>query len=303
MADAAPEVYRWLPGLSPERQNRVQQIYESLPTGADAADPMAYVTGLVLHRRLRAGGWTLLNPRRGRTLLRLARRVRRHGPPGALVDCGCYHGGSTALLAAGAPDREVWAFDSFAGLPPSSAVDGAASEAWVGGCVGDPARVRDAVARHARLDRLHIREGWFEDTLAPTAQEIGRIALLHCDSDWHDSVRLTLDVLYGSVEPGGYVVVDDYGAWPGARRAVDEFRAAVGDHAPLHSIDYTGVWWRKPDLRQSGVVAVARALMPRFAQTAAVSRRSGRESAPSARRSPAKAIAPPTSGSQNRMSR
>jgi hypothetical protein len=40
-------------------------------------------------------------------------------------------------------------------------------------------------------------------------------------------------------------VIDDYGTWPGAKRATDEFRSEQGDHARLRRIDHTGRYWRK----------------------------------------------------------
>jgi O-methyltransferase len=69
--------------------------------------------------------------------------------------------------------------------------------------------------------------------------------VLHADGDFYDSVRLTLETFYPKVVSGGYVVIDDYGGFVGARRATDEFRRehAVGE--PLGRIDYTGVYWCK----------------------------------------------------------
>ena len=98
--------------------------------------------------------------------------------------------------------------------------------------------------RFADPGRLHLVKGWFEHTL-PAANEVERIAVLHCDGDWYESVRLTLEVFYPRVSPGGFVVIDDYGTWPGARRATDEYRAFVGDRRRLRRIDHTGRYWRK----------------------------------------------------------
>ena len=75
---------------------------------------------------------------------------------------------------------------------------------------------------------------------------IGRVAVLHCDGDWYESVRLTLSTFYPQVSPGGYVVSDDYGAWSGARQATDEYRREAGVSAPLSPVDHTGRFWRKP---------------------------------------------------------
>jgi hypothetical protein len=196
--------------------------------------------------------YTMLYPLRGRALLRFARHAERDQIPGALVDCGTYNGGSTALLSAGAPRREVWAFDSFEGLPEPSDRDADGhltdeEKQWVTGlCLGSEERLREAVARFGELSRLHVRRGWFEDSLPAARDEIGPIAVLHCDCDWYDSISITLQTLYPNVSSGGVIVIDDYGAVPGAGRATRDFRASVEDTAPLIRVDQTGYYWRKP---------------------------------------------------------
>jgi O-methyltransferase len=54
-------------------------------------------------------------------------------------------------------------------------------------------------------------------------------------------------MLYSKVSPGGYVIVDDYGAIQGCKKAVDEFRGRQRIPAPLQHIDWTGVYWQKPE--------------------------------------------------------
>jgi O-methyltransferase len=178
--------------------------------------------------------------------MRLAADVERRGVPGSLVDCGVWNGGSTVLLALGAPNREAWAFDSFAGLPAPGPRDGGDSQAHTGACVGSADSVRAAFARFAPNASVHVRAGWFKDTFPDAADQIGQVAVLHVDGDWYESVRLTLEVFYPKVPAGGYIVVDDYGTWPGARSATDEFRRQVGDDARLVKIDHTGRYWKRP---------------------------------------------------------
>jgi O-methyltransferase len=153
------------------------------------------------------------------------------------------------MMAVAAPDRDVWAFDSFSGLPEPAEVDGRRSFEFAGACVGSEEKLREGIRRYADPDRLQVRAGWFEDTLADAAREIDAVAVLHCDGDWYDSVRLTLEVFYPLVSPGGFVVIDDYGTWPGAKRATDEYRRAVGDRGRLRRIDHTGRYWRKAAAR------------------------------------------------------
>jgi O-methyltransferase len=187
----------------------------------------------------------MTSSRRGRALHRLARRIDRDAVPGALVDCGVWNGGSTILLSDAAPERDVWAFDSFEGLPAAGPLDGPDSAAWTGECQGAEETLREGFRRYASPERLHVVKGWFDETFPTAVGEVGRVALLHADGDWYDSVLLTLRTFYPRVSPGGYVVIDDYGAWPGAKRAVDEFRREVGETAPMASADFTGRYWRK----------------------------------------------------------
>jgi hypothetical protein len=49
-----------------------------------------------------------------------------------------------------------------------------------------------------------------------------------------------MEHLYPRLSEGGVLIVDDYGHWQGARRAVDEYLAAAGTPLLLSRIDYTG---------------------------------------------------------------
>lgn len=180
--------------------------------------------------------------RRGRTLFRLAAEVERNNVPGSLVDCGVWNGGSTVLLAAAAPSRQAWAFDSFEGLPPAGEVDGDQAPAWESSCVGRIENVEEAFRRFALPRQLHVVKGWFNETLPAHAQSVAPIAVLHADGDWYESVRVTLDSLYDSISPGGYVIVDDYSVWSGARRAVDDFRRDRCIDAPLRRAEASAYW-------------------------------------------------------------
>jgi O-methyltransferase len=153
---------------------------------------------------------------------------------GAVVECGTWRGGMAAGLASiGGPERDYHFFDSFAGLPPAGAEDGALAQA--------AQRTRSAALWHdnntASLDeflaviakapvppeRIHVHKGWFADTL-PRAQT-GPVAVLRLDGDWYESTLQCLDKFWDSVMPGGLVLIDDYYAWEGCAKAVHEFLA------------------------------------------------------------------------------
>jgi hypothetical protein len=77
--------------------------------------------------------------------------------------------------------------------------------------------------RDLLADRVHIRKGFFDDTVPQAPVE--KIALLHLDVDLYDSYRTCLRELFPKVVPGGLVLFDEYTSanYPGARKAIDEY--------------------------------------------------------------------------------
>jgi hypothetical protein len=221
-------------------------LYDAAPSARELAELGEYRRAAGLWRHLRAGGYTMIGSRRARALRRMARACDQDRVPGAFVDCGCFNGGSSVMMSSGAPDREVWAFDSFEGLPEAGPRDPVHAQDWVGQLVASEAKVCEAFSRFASPGRLHVIKGWFEESFPAAARQIDQIAILHADGDWYDSVKLTLETFEPRVRPGGFVVIDDYGAWEGAREATHEYRTARGIGTPLVEIDQTAAYWRKP---------------------------------------------------------
>jgi O-methyltransferase len=177
--------------------------------------------------------------------------IRREGIAGDLVECGVWRGGTVVfmrgyLAAYGVQDRAVVVADSFAGLPKPSAVDEGLdlSRDVVPILAIERGRVEELFRAYDLLDeRVRFLEGWFADTLR--AAEFSQIALLRLDGDLYSSTRDALHACYDHVAPGGFVIVDDYGAIPQCARAVADFRAERAITDVVHTIDWTGVYWRK----------------------------------------------------------
>lgn len=219
--------------------------------------------------------YTMLPPERLITLYQQAAHCEKTGLPGAFVECGVWKGGSVAVMALanlerGAARRDVHLFDAFTDIcEPDQAVDGERAvrevKAWGkgGGVDGKLAPVTgfyDAMGGAGTLDgnkrllegvagypaeRLHYHVGWFQETLPKDAAGIPEIAILRLDGDWYASTKVCLEHLYDKVVGGGFVIVDDYGAYDGCRKAVDEFRRDRGITAYLHHIDGEARYWIK----------------------------------------------------------
>jgi O-methyltransferase len=177
---------------------------------------------------------------------------------GAFVECGVWRGGNSILAASvfreAEPPRSVFLFDTFAGMNEPTehdtrASDGSSalpkyeatkSETHSDWCFASLDAVRSNFGEcGVGLQRVHCVQGPVESTLAEEAVlqaiENERIAVLRLDTDWYESTRVELEVLWPLLRPGGICIIDDYGYWSGARKAVDEFFAK--DTPFLHPID------------------------------------------------------------------
>jgi len=71
------------------------------------------------------------------------------------------------------------------------------------------------------------------------------IAVLRLDTDFYESTKIELETLYPRLVSGGILILDDYGHWNGARRAVDEYFAS-NKRPFLAWSDYSGRIGIKP---------------------------------------------------------
>lgn len=182
-------------------------------------------------------------------LHRLAQVVDGDGVAGDVVECGVYQGGSAALLGYTlrqmSGPRHLWLFDSFQGLPPPTALDGARAQSRAGTLAAGEARVRQLLHRvRAPEERIHIVPGWFQETFPRT--QVERVALLHIDADWYQSVKLCLEHFYDRLAPGAIVVLDDYGVWPGCEAAFQDFQRERSLALELRRKGRTPPYFRKP---------------------------------------------------------
>ena len=200
--------------------------------------------------------FSMTSPERLLALRDAVRHVCRHGIEGDIVECGVWRGGSMlaaalTLLECGAR-RQIHLFDTFEGMPPPAAADRDLTGVSAATLLAAEQRESGDTWAFSPLDqvRANLRStgypaelvrfvpGRVEETIPEAAPE--RIAVLRLDTDWYESTRHELEHLYPRLAVGGVLIVDDYGHWQGARRAVDEYLAASGARLLLSRIDYTG---------------------------------------------------------------
>jgi O-methyltransferase len=196
---------------------------------------------------------TMIGLRRLEHLQDCVRDVLRRHVPGDLIETGVWRGGASIFMRAvlkvhGDAARVVWVADSFQGLPPPDVrryPADAGDRLWTFPQLAIPLeQVKANFARYGLLDdQVRFVVGWFRDTLPTIPAE--RFAVLRLDGDLYESTMDALRHLYPKLSVGGYVIIDDYGAIPACKAAVEDFRAehAIGDK--LEAIDWTGVFWQR----------------------------------------------------------
>jgi len=206
--------------------------------------------------------YTMVGYPRLSNVYELSKKSEREKIEGTFVECGVWKGGCAALMAFVADraksGRKTWLFDSFEGLPEPTEKDGALAKEYAGNKVGGKLETIDKCVSSLEdvkkvffkilkinLENVIIKKGWFQDTLPINKEKIGKIAILRLDSDWYESTKYCLDNMYDNVIIGGYIILDDYGCWEGAKRALDEFFIERKISPDLVKIDCAGIYFIK----------------------------------------------------------
>jgi hypothetical protein len=152
-------------------------------------------------------------------------------------------------------ERTLYLYDTFEGMPPPGeldvrfdgqrAIDQMEAREFREMLVADLESAKRNLARTGYpSDRIRLVQGMVEKTIPEVVPE--RIALLRLDTDWFESTHHEMIHLYPRLSVGGVLILDDYGCYEGARRAVDEYFEENGIVALLHRVDYTGRVMIKP---------------------------------------------------------
>lgn len=168
--------------------------------------------------------------------------------PGAITELGCNEGITSVFLRMiidqFSPERELHVYDSFQGLPQKSRYDHLTDDTALmvkqkfaddaansglnisydetfamAGLKATKQQLEDKFQRwNLSLPVIHV--GWFKDILPYFLPH--SIAFAYLDSDFFDSILISLEHIYPKLSPNAVVVIDDYcdleknpRAWPG----------------------------------------------------------------------------------------
>jgi hypothetical protein len=139
---------------------------------------------------------------------------------GLILEFGVYRGGTILKIAARLPDRQVFGFDSFEGLP----------EPWFFFSQGI---FSDRKGVPSMPNNVILIKGLFQDTSSDfLTKHPGSIAFLHVDSDLYSSCKFVLETYGERIRPQTIILFDEFYNYPtwmeGEFKAFHEWCDAVG---------------------------------------------------------------------------
>lgn len=217
------------------------RITRNKPFGFDLtlSDPKAHIILKAVVDR------TMTDENRLYNLILSVRHLIRNSVEGDFVECGVWRGGSMMAVALASldeqnADRNLFLYDTFSGMTKPSSIDvdyeGVSAMKSMEEVKLNNREFSAGVIAYASIgdvekgmkstkyptDKIFYIVGDVSETLVQ--KEVpNKIALLRLDTDWYESTKVELEILWPRLVPGGILILDDYDHWVGARKAVDEY--------------------------------------------------------------------------------
>ena len=187
--------------------------------------------------------YTMTSKERMYTLYKSVEYIINAKIPGDFVECGVWRGGSTMLIAytlleLNVKNRKIYMYDTYEGMTKPTADDFRlednnvfAIKIWEKKekehnkfCYASLSEVKNNMALTGYPENNNILvKGKIEETIPKIIPD--KISLLRLDTDWYESTKHELIHLFQLLSKSGVLIIDDYGYWAGAKKAVDEYFA------------------------------------------------------------------------------
>jgi hypothetical protein len=154
---------------------------------------------------------------------------------GEIVECGVFKGNSLMRwikfrsLLENSFSRKIYGFDTFGDFPDASIEeDRGKRQAFINEAGSESVKKNEFENYLKNLnlsENVFLIEGDVNNTVPDfigSNKEI-RISLLHIDVDLYEPTKVCIDNFFPHVVKGGVIILDDYGAFPGANKAIEEF--------------------------------------------------------------------------------
>lgn len=177
---------------------------------------------------------------------------------GDMAECGVWKGGSSMLMAltlikSNASNRKIILYDTYEGMSKPTKYDvdihgiqadkqlsnqkknNDVNSIWCYETINEVKK--NLYSTGYPKENLQFVKGKVEHTIP--ANIPNSLSLLRLDTDWYESTKHELIHLYPLLVKHGVLIIDDYGHWQGAQKAVDEY-FSKDNFLLLNRIDYTG---------------------------------------------------------------
>lgn len=192
------------------------------------------------------------------SLYKSVRYVVENNLSGDFVECGVWRGGCSMMMALTLKElndtsRKIYLYDTFEGMTAPTANDkDIFSKSAVDLLKSKKTTDRNSVWCYSELDEVKKNmmgtgyptsnmifiKGKVEETLLHHLPP-NNLSILRLDTDWYESTKIELELLFPKLVKNGILIIDDYGHWKGARKAVDEYFKEKKITSFLHRVDYT----------------------------------------------------------------
>jgi len=161
---------------------------------------------------------------------------------GDFVECGVWRGGCALAMAMVLSDlksdKKIYLFDTFEGMTMPTEFDktrygthaldthvpndkgGLSSHRWAYASLED---VKEQFINNSVQSAAVFIKGDVLKTLKSPENIPKKISLLRLDTDFYESTKLEMDILFPKIEKNGILLIDDYGDWQGCKKAIDEY--------------------------------------------------------------------------------
>jgi O-methyltransferase len=179
---------------------------------------------------------------------------------GDFVECGVWKGGNLILMQQLNDhfklNKKIYGYDTFEGMTQPNEFDidkdnKKASTLFVSEkkienlnspnvwCYSGLDTVKNNFEKNTLNNDLILIKGDVCETLKVDKNIPESISLLRLDTDFYDSTKAELEILFPLVVKNGLIVIDDYGHWQGQRKAVDEFLKKTNISPFMFEVDYS----------------------------------------------------------------
>jgi O-methyltransferase len=136
--------------------------------------------------------------------------------PGDMAEVGVFQGASAKLLCDAAGDKTVHLFDTFDGLPKSSAQDHNVHAEKEYAC-----SLESVQAYLKDYENARYYKGLFPESADGMVETT--FSFVHCDVDLYESTLACLRYFYPRMTKGGVILFHDYSILAGVKLAFEEF--------------------------------------------------------------------------------